>query len=57
MIADGDAQRAARDLYVTAGRGIIALRRHNLAKLKELYFVPAALDQLGPLLKKATAGQ
>ena len=42
-----------RDQYVSAGRGLIQARRGNLEALKEIVFVPATQEVLGPLLDEA----
>jgi hypothetical protein len=42
-----------RDQYVAAGRGLIQARRGNLKALKEIVFVPATYDVLGPVLDQA----
>lgn len=52
-ITDPDALQAARSLYIRAGRGLIDCRRGSLAALKEIYFVPAANDELQPPLQRA----
>jgi hypothetical protein len=42
-----------RDLYVQAGRGLIEVRRGNAAALRSIVFVPASMNELGPVLEKA----
>jgi tetratricopeptide (TPR) repeat protein len=42
-----------RDQYVAAGRGLIQARRGNLKALKEIVFVPATYEVLGPVLDEA----
>ncbi len=53
LIADAEPQHAACDVYVAAGRGLITVRRHNLAKLKDIHFVPSTMAELGPMLADA----
>jgi tetratricopeptide (TPR) repeat protein len=54
-VSDANAQMTLRDLYIQAGSGIIELRRHNLAKLRELFFIPSTMNVLGPQLDAAIA--
>jgi hypothetical protein len=42
-----------KQVYISAGYGIIELRRGNLKKLKSLYFVPSTHYALQPLLDEA----
>ena len=50
-----------RDQYIAAGRGLIQARRGDLKALREIVFVPAAYEVLGPVLddavKEAQAAQ
>lgn len=52
-VEDSETQQNLKSLYIRAGRGLIDCRRHNLAALKEIYFVPATNDVLQPYLDKA----
>jgi hypothetical protein len=45
--------QSLRDQYVAAGRGLIQARRGNLNALKEIVFVPATYEVLGPVLDEA----
>ena len=46
-------QQTLRNCYVQAGRGLIDCRRDNLRALQGTYFVPASLNELGPILDRA----
>lgn len=54
-VDDAKRQQELALLYVAAGRGLIECRRHNLKALKNTYFIPATLQELGPLLEKAVS--
>jgi len=45
--------QALRDQYISAGRGLIETRRGNLEALRQIFFVPATSQVLGPVLQKA----
>lgn len=47
--------QALRALYIQAGRGLIALRSGDKAKLSSTIFVPASMEVLGPELRRALA--
>lgn len=53
QVTDAEAQQFFRNLYIRAGRGLIDTRRGNLAALKQIFFVPAAQEELGPYLAMA----
>lgn len=53
QVKDPSVVSQLKDVYISAGYGIIELRRGNLKKLKSLYFVPSTLDALQPLLDEA----
>jgi hypothetical protein len=55
MVRDPRKQTEFKDRYLEAGRAIIELHRHDLAVLKELYFFPSTMGELGPLLQQALA--
>ena len=42
-----------RNMYLSAGRGLISVRRGNLLKLKSINFYPMAYRELLPVLKDA----
>lgn len=47
--------QSLRSLYVLAGRGLIRLRSGDANKLSSIVFVPAAMEELGPELRRALA--
>lgn len=45
------ALQAMRELYIRAGKNLINIRSSNLEALKDIFFVPATQDELGPYLQ------
>lgn len=52
-IEDAHIKQKIFGLYLEAGRGLIQCRRHNLKALKNTFFFPAAMEDLGPVLNAA----
>jgi hypothetical protein len=53
LVTEAELMSLLRESYITAGLGLIECRRGNLAGLREIFFVPAAEDELLPTLKAA----
>jgi tetratricopeptide (TPR) repeat protein len=52
-VQDAEVRQRLYDLYLTAGRGLIEVRKGNLKALKEIFFISAAKGELGSELQKA----
>jgi hypothetical protein len=52
-VHDDDVATRLRDLYISAGRGLIACRQYNLRALRQIRVLPSTMVALGPDLDAA----
>ena len=53
LVSESDLQSLLREYYIKAGLGLIECRKGNLEALMEIFFVPAAQEELLPKLNAA----